>query len=1733
MPIRLDQFRSVSSGKWNAGSVVLNGNELSKVNNHQWDISKNTKKNTASENLAVRTAFYESVREFLYGGLGVGTANEKWNAYLAELHSRLFDKKAGSQDLTRKMIRSEIATIDTKFAEYAKEFKLNDANVKDANKPEGLDDGRQTGSYSLKDWSWNYTSATGLNRKSINRICRSEGDAVRFLVNELAQTGKVPGKNAAERRHNAEVLALKRISGQMQLAEGDLANNDCKAALQMLNSGFTTESIKGNCKVAKRLCEGLRNLSREVAKKGAAAAKEEIEVSLASEGDTLADLKLKRLRDGRLAVSYTPTNVKNEDEKGVVKSVTLGLPAVHYEYELDRAIARLTAEDLQGRDDLREMQDELFKGLPDRLPAKRDLEHAELLKHIRTVATIALTQEGVPAAKCEKIPVDALSRLARAIVVNTGHTDGQKQGEVLLDKPTAENVSPFCTSSSDSMEFVELQECLKAEAKKVEEPEAKNPEDGDIQLLADVAYAIMDGNGTAALSENAKNLDAIVEKYRNGDENLLKRLSPAAKHLVETLSSLLGADKLSDLGAAELQGTAENVRSAVNTNLAIKLGLLAESLEPLLDSGKYFKDKTPPDVSKSTETFESMEEFARLLFETKNISQGDKGTAKTFSAIERWLDGGCTKDRLNQRKSVVKPELYACRPKDAKDGFDLGDPFVKEDVFDLLAATITSPDQVKALDFPGGKKPSVDGAHAIVNSMLKSLYNASLWEDHNPGQNEEGEDKEPDAQKASFKKIVGGLSNFLAQPPACLEKGIVNAALHYETIKNNVENGAHEICPDFMALLGKLPGPTVSAVLKGLCREVIFRNQELHEGMDGDASAYVEYSAQNINPIYEQMKAWRDPMFGDSSQTMPIDFKTLDPERDKEVRASFESSGKQSNNEFVDKVLPTYLRKIQDRPELMAKMLSLLVREGGKSEQTGKEGIDWSFFGDVAKGLGPIMQKYLQAYEIPVHASDEMRKAFKDLKDNLSRPSMDYVNAQLAFIKQTSGGRITGIEFKEFLGCATVGAAAKCHITTADNPKGEDCVIKFLRPDVRNVRANEQTFLGEVFTTLKKDKYEEVQLQKKDELDRKVKNIDAIEIPDAREIKWQNEEYDRKIGDAEKAKFALENRLRQAEFYTMLCLDRNTKLSTEPNGRLEECKKIGVNDVPAFVKRSIGGGTVVSCVKITKFKRKNSEGQTHRKEESFGLEGVYIVSRQTRAGEVEDVLVMGPGQGPNVAECVVPVKDLKQPLQGEASKVFGKYYDSLDLGNATDYGKRPLDREIARQEENVRKCKNEKEKYKANIESKKKGKAEQEEAYAQLKKDYAPFEKTFEENQALAEEADGEYKDFAKTINNLKDSNAKRFESIENELDFRVEHYGICEGLDAYTGKSPTVQSVDELSFVVPDSSFIIMKLVDGSTVNSDVRKADELTRKFDRINNSDVAKIDNSNAMGEAEAATLADWAETMEALLKSRGKLIRSREHLASAIEVWFAEALGPKGHGFFHADLHAGNIMTDDKKATLIDFGNYARLDEKTKGSIRKLFTSVVNGDAESFLKGIKSLNFTAGGVSPDDLKSELETLLAGGVKDGNDPELVFRRFSRAINLLRKHGIEAPDTVKNFFDSQVRLANSITEVNQRLQLLDQAVESAGEDRRWHLEHWPISAGEHTRQIQVFEDHAQKLREKVFVQHKGNANPGALDNAAKRFNNAMDGIRKLKKNAPEAKPLSYGSVIGKMAMSWAKSAE
>ncbi|MFN3712827.1 MAG: ABC1 kinase family protein [Alcanivoracaceae bacterium] len=138
---------------------------------------------------------------------------------------------------------------------------------------------------------------------------------------------------------------------------------------------------------------------------------------------------------------------------------------------------------------------------------------------------------------------------------------------------------------------------------------------------------------------------------------------------------------------------------------------------------------------------------------------------------------------------------------------------------------------------------------------------------------------------------------------------------------------------------------------------------------------------------------------------------------------------------------------------------------------------------------------------------------------------------------------------------------------------------------------------------------------------------------------------------------------------------------------------------------------------------------------------------------------------------------------------------------------------------------------------------------------------------------------------------------------------------------------------------------------------------------------------------------------------------ETLIGALNTWFSSLMLCD---FFHADVHAGNLMLlEDGRVGFIDFGIVGRIRKSTWEAMAKLFDGIGRGDNRTIAEAMAVVGMTREAVNVDALAADIEKLqdrlmqvdpasLVQG--DRNDRE-VNRLLMDLIRIGEEHGIRFP--------------------------------------------------------------------------------------------------------------------------------
>ena len=149
-----------------------------------------------------------------------------------------------------------------------------------------------------------------------------------------------------------------------------------------------------------------------------------------------------------------------------------------------------------------------------------------------------------------------------------------------------------------------------------------------------------------------------------------------------------------------------------------------------------------------------------------------------------------------------------------------------------------------------------------------------------------------------------------------------------------------------------------------------------------------------------------------------------------------------------------------------------------------------------------------------------------------------------------------------------------------------------------------------------------------------------------------------------------------------------------------------------------------------------------------------------------------------------------------------------------------------------------------------------------------------------------------------------QLKSIMDELDLKKEAKNVEDG-KVYDEPRDNVKSMKIITPPIPTENVLILGKAPGQTIDSYLNKEKD------------------GNVYSKVEECIKNKKTEDLEKLLK---ELINSQKALITLSKKWVTD--GIYKNGFYHGDLHAGNMMiepnvnNEDTKLTVIDFGNASR-------------------------------------------------------------------------------------------------------------------------------------------------------------------------------------------------------------------
>lgn len=310
------------------------------------------------------------------------------------------------------------------------------------------------------------------------------------------------------------------------------------------------------------------------------------------------------------------------------------------------------------------------------------------------------------------------------------------------------------------------------------------------------------------------------------------------------------------------------------------------------------------------------------------------------------------------------------------------------------------------------------------------------------------------------------------------------------------------------------------------------------------------------------------------------------------------------------------------------------------------------------------------------------------------------------------------------------------------------------------------------------------------------------------------------------------------------------------------------------------------------------------------------------------------------------------------------------------------------------------------------------------------------------------FRDAAKDIPGMDVTFEGSLKTIMEELDLTNEAQNIISG-QIYNNFDPNVQSMKLFDQVPPSTDVLIIEKAPGVTVNCVINSLEDkiindilkpVTHLDSKIPGVDFGSNfdDIDDFVRNSQSLTPSD-----EELLDMQGKvlneyknLIVQRNNLVKFSKEWVSQ--GIFGTGFYHGDLHSGNIMTSTDKLTVIDFGNCIKLKPYQQENIIRMMAASIDSNGPAFMQGLKSLLSQTSldrlaevkeynGVQKT-VEQHLTEVLSAILKKGGQEDTGLR-IKLAMEAILKEGIEIPAPIYNFELCQLSLQNTIDDMNDQI--------------------------------------------------------------------------------------------------------
>lgn len=250
--------------------------------------------------------------------------------------------------------------------------------------------------------------------------------------------------------------------------------------------------------------------------------------------------------------------------------------------------------------------------------------------------------------------------------------------------------------------------------------------------------------------------------------------------------------------------------------------------------------------------------------------------------------------------------------------------------------------------------------------------------------------------------------------------------------------------------------------------------------------------------------------------------------------------------------------------------------------------------------------------------------------------------------------------------------------------------------------------------------------------------------------------------------------------------------------------------------------------------------------------------------------------------------------------------------------------------------------------------------------------------------------------------------AIEQELDLRVEARNVEYG-KIYNKGPRTVQSMKTVNLVSPDTNALMIEKAPGTTVD---KYMEEVRAEYEKIKKE--YELTRNRDGGYA----------AMRKLHQLKASLKKRQGYVAELAKKWIVAGIYEEG--FYHGDLHAGNIMVDDTCATVIDYGNATKITKDQQTSILHMVCAAQARNIDGFRHHFHLLLSPESEETYRQKRDEFNEMLGIVLFKKGD---AGARIAVALAEAQKLGLELPAPIHNFSQCQIRLKNTVDDMGTQL--------------------------------------------------------------------------------------------------------